>query len=93
MARASTPAASWTLGVFETCDIRVVDEYVSGLHARITRDRSGQVWLEDCGSTNGTYVQFSADGPKVRVCAPVLIHPGVVVWLGARTSIPWSAPL
>lgn len=83
------PVACWILGTSDSCEIRVDDEYVSGRHARIFRDRSGQVWLEDLGSTNGTYLQRGG-GPRVKVHGPTLIKPGDTVWLGGRTSIPWS---
>ena len=53
----------------------VRDEFSSGLHARITPRRDG-VWVEDTGSTNGTYVN------GVRLTAPRKLSPGDVVRIG-----------
>ena len=53
----------------------VRDEFYSGLHARITPRRDG-VWVEDTGSTNGTYVN------GVRLTAPRKLSPGDVVRIG-----------
>jgi pSer/pThr/pTyr-binding forkhead associated (FHA) protein len=38
-----------------TFDVRVEDPFASSAHARID-DRGGERWLEDMGSTNGTYL-------------------------------------
>lgn len=37
------------------CQIVITDTYASMIHARIFR-KDGKVWLEDMGSTNGTYL-------------------------------------
>ena len=37
------------------CGVHVEDAYTSNLHARVFR-RDGAVWVEDLGSTNGTWV-------------------------------------
>ena len=45
-----------TLGRGGGCAIPLTfDTFVSQVHARVT-DRDGQLWLEDVGSTNGTYL-------------------------------------
>lgn len=44
-----------TIGRWRTNDVVVGDRYVSGRHAAIYR-RNNEYWLEDLGSTNGTYL-------------------------------------
>ena len=44
-----------TLGRAAGCGVRVEDSYTSNLHARLFR-RNGTLWVEDLGSTNGTWV-------------------------------------
>ncbi len=51
------------------------DEFSSGRHARFEPRRDG-VWVEDTGSTNGTYVN------GVRVTAPRKLSPGDVIRIG-----------
>ena len=43
------------IGRGESCQIRVSDTYVSAAHARIF-NRDGSWYVEDLGSTNGTYL-------------------------------------
>lgn len=58
------------------------DPYVSTRHARTWRDTEGRVWIEDLGSTNGTFVN------ERRVWQATGIGPGDVVRVG-RTPLPW----
>ncbi len=59
-----------TLGRSSGCDIALADDsYVSQRHARLYRSE-GRVWLEDLGSTNGTYLNSKP------VSAPVVLHRG-----------------
>lgn len=51
------------------------DEYASARHARIEPRRDG-VWIEDIGSTNGTFVNGS------RVTKPRRLAPGDVIRVG-----------
>src|SRR5579872_2319708 len=44
-----------TLGRAAGCGVRVDDAFTSNIHARLFR-RDGSLWLEDLGSTNGTWV-------------------------------------
>ncbi|HEU4490045.1 MAG TPA: FHA domain-containing protein [Jiangellales bacterium] len=44
-----------TVGRSPDCTLPVDDEYVSTRHARLV-PRDGQWWVEDLGSTNGTYI-------------------------------------
>jgi hypothetical protein len=45
------------------------DSFVSSRHARVFR-RGGEVWVEDLGSTNGTFVN------SARISAPTVLRPG-----------------
>ncbi len=59
-----------TLGRGSDCDVALADDsYVSQRHARLYR-KDGRVWLEDLGSTNGTYLNAKP------VSAPVALHRG-----------------
>jgi pSer/pThr/pTyr-binding forkhead associated (FHA) protein len=69
---------SITLGRAATCDLVIADNYVSNVHARIYL-RDGSYWLEDLGSTNGTYVNRS------RVSTPTQIGPGDDIRIGKAT--------
>ncbi len=51
------------------------DEYASSKHARIEPRRDG-VWLEDIGSTNGTYLN------GIRLTRPKRLAPGDIVRIG-----------
>ena len=47
------------------CQVTVDDTYVSQLHARVF-SRDGQLFVEDLGSTNGTYLNLKkVQGPMV----------------------------
>jgi len=65
-----------TVGRATSNDIRLVDdEFASGTHARIEPRRDG-VWVEDIGSTNGTYVNGT------RLGRPHKLASGDVVRIG-----------
>jgi pSer/pThr/pTyr-binding forkhead associated (FHA) protein len=53
----------------------VRDEFTSGRHARID-PRGDGVWIEDAGSTNGTFVN------GVRLTTPRRLSPGDVIRIG-----------
>jgi len=69
---------SVTIGRAASCDLVVSDNYVSNVHARIFA-KDGAYWLEDLGSTNGTYVN------RGKVGVPVAIGPGDEVRVGKAT--------
>ncbi len=54
------------------------DTFVSQIHARVFR-RDGDMYVEDLGSTNGTYLN------KKKVTAPVVIRKGDKVQFGRTT--------
>jgi len=68
-----------TIGRAEDSTLVVADDYASANHARLV-PRGGQWFIEDLGSTNGTYL----DRAKINGPTPVPI--GVPIRIG-RTSI------
>ena len=65
-----------TVGRAAGCQVALEDNYVSQLHARVfTRD--GGVWVEDLGSTNGTYLNDQ------RVSAPLALRRGDLLKVGS----------
>jgi pSer/pThr/pTyr-binding forkhead associated (FHA) protein len=56
-----------TIGRSPGCGVAMPDDiYTSTLHARLFRN-NGQVWIEDLGSTNGTFVNSEQIGQAVRL--------------------------
>jgi len=64
-----------TLGRAQDCTIVLDDDYASSRHARIF-PRDGQWWVEDLGSTNGTYLD------RNRLTSPTTVPLGVPVRVG-----------
>jgi pSer/pThr/pTyr-binding forkhead associated (FHA) protein len=64
-----------TLGRAQDCTIVLDDDYASSRHARIF-PRDGQWWVEDLGSTNGTYLD------RNRLTSPTTVPVGVPVRVG-----------
>jgi hypothetical protein len=60
------------------CDIVLADPTISGRHA-VLDFREGAWWVEDLGSTNGTFV----NGNRVHADSPALLRSGDVLELGA----------
>ena len=72
-----------TVGRASGCGVHVEDAYTSNLHARVFR-RDGAVWVEDLGSTNGTWVNAEKiDGPT-RLGRGDLLQVGGTVFEMAR---------
>jgi pSer/pThr/pTyr-binding forkhead associated (FHA) protein len=69
---------SITLGRAATCDLALSDTYVSNVHARIFQ-KDGAWWVEDLGSTNGTYMN------RAKVAVPTPVGPGDQIRLGKAT--------
>lgn len=65
-------------------DLPLSDEYLSNRHARVY-ERDGRLFVEDMGSTNGTYV----NGQRVYASA---LHGGDVIGVG-RLSVEVLAPV
>ena len=69
-------AAEVTVGRAPGCGVSLPDSTVSQLHARVFR-RDGRLYIEDLGSTNGTWVN------RVRVGAPAVLKRGDRVQVGS----------
>jgi FHA domain len=70
-------SASLTLGRGAQNDLALdSDDFASARHARIDPRRDG-VWVEDVGSTNGTYVNGA------RITKPRALRPGDVIRVGS----------
>jgi diguanylate cyclase (GGDEF)-like protein len=68
------------LGRGETCEVQIQDTGVSRKHARVMLDATGEVWLEDLDSTNGTFVEnhrierrLLRDGDKIQLGRTTII--------------------
>jgi hypothetical protein len=68
-----------TMGRAEDSTLVITDDYASAKHARLV-PRAGQWYLEDLGSTNGTYLD------RAKVSAPTPVPLGVPIRIG-RTSL------
>jgi pSer/pThr/pTyr-binding forkhead associated (FHA) protein len=72
-------AAEATVGRAGGCAVALADEsFVSQIHGRLFR-RDGDLWVEDLGSTNGTFL----NGKKVT--RPVALRKGDKVQFGRTT--------
>jgi hypothetical protein len=68
-------ATSMLVGRAPECEIRVDDTYASQQHARVF-GRGGGWYVEDLGSTNGTFVNDQ------RLGAPAMVQPGDKIRVG-----------
>ncbi len=68
-----------TIGRAEDSTLVITDDFASARHARIV-PRDGQWFVEDLGSTNGTYLD------RGKVSAPTPVPLGVPIRIG-RTSL------
>jgi pSer/pThr/pTyr-binding forkhead associated (FHA) protein len=66
---------SLTIGRSPDCELRIEDTYASNQHARLFA-RNGGWYVEDLGSTNGTFVNDQ------RLAAPALVQPGDRIRIG-----------
>ncbi|MGH9286540.1 MAG: FHA domain-containing protein, partial [Acidimicrobiales bacterium] len=64
-----------TLGRAAGCQVRLDDTFVSQLHARIFR-RDDHFWVEDLGSSNGTYLNRRGTQSRDKVSGPVALGRG-----------------
>lgn len=72
------------IGRSADCQIILDDDYVSTRHARVLADSSGGWYVEDLGSTNGTYVNGQ------RITVPTTITMADTVRIG-RTQLKLEA--
>jgi len=68
-----------SIGRAEDSTVVITDDYASARHARLV-PRAGQWYIEDLGSTNGTYLD------RGKVSAPTPVPLGVPIRIG-RTSL------
>lgn len=71
--------AQITIGRAEDSTLVITDDYASAKHARLV-PREGQWFLEDLGSTNGTYLD------RTKVTGPMPVPLGVPIRIG-RTAL------
>ncbi len=64
-----------TLGRAAGCQVTIDDTYASQIHARVFQ-RDTQVYVEDLGSTNGTYLN------RRKVTGPMVVQPGDRLQIG-----------
>lgn len=64
-----------TVGRASGCQVKVEDTYASQLHARIFR-KNGELFVEDLGSTNGTYLNRRGTRNKEKVTGPLSLKLG-----------------
>lgn len=74
----------FVIGHRPNADISIDDPWVSWDHARLSWNQDGSCWIDDLGSTNGTYVNC------VRVKRELLRHEDIV-FLG-KTHVIFLAP-
>jgi pSer/pThr/pTyr-binding forkhead associated (FHA) protein len=70
--------ASMVIGRAPEAELRLDDTFVSSQHARIF-GRNGSWYVEDLGSTNGTFVN------EQRLMAPAMVQPGDSIRIGQTT--------
>lgn len=68
-----------TVGRAAGCGVRVDDAYTSNIHARLFR-RDGSLWLEDLGSTNGTWVNGERLDGATRLSRGDVLQVGATVF-------------
>ncbi len=64
-----------TIGRAAGCQVTIDDTYASQLHARVFQ-RDGQIFVEDIGSTNGTYLN------RKKVSGPMVVQRGDQLQIG-----------
>jgi pSer/pThr/pTyr-binding forkhead associated (FHA) protein len=64
-----------TIGRAAGCQVTIDDTYASQLHARVFQ-RDGQIFVEDIGSTNGTYLN------RKKVTGPMVLQRGDQLQIG-----------
>jgi pSer/pThr/pTyr-binding forkhead associated (FHA) protein len=81
----TAPATHWLIGREADCDLIIPHPEVSGRHCRLLRTADGRFWVEDLGSTNGTFARGQ------RIASTVEVEPGELVLLGPSVPMPWPA--
>ncbi len=68
-------SASMVVGRGPECELRIEDTYASTQHARLF-GKNGAWYVEDLGSTNGTFVN------EQKLAAPAMVQPGDKIRVG-----------
>ncbi len=74
-------AEELTVGRAAGCQVRIQDTFASQLHARIYR-REGQLYIEDLGSTNGTYLNRKGTKNREKIAGALPLRSGDKVVIG-----------
>jgi pSer/pThr/pTyr-binding forkhead associated (FHA) protein len=77
---------SWDIGTRADCDVVVDSPVVSARHCQLTQTADGY-FLNDLGSTNGTFVNGS------QITSPTRLSPGASITLGRTMPMPWPPEL
>jgi pSer/pThr/pTyr-binding forkhead associated (FHA) protein len=77
---------SWDIGTRADCDVVVDSPVVSARHCQLTQTADGY-FLNDLGSTNGTFVNGS------QITSPTRLSPGASITLGRTMTMPWPPEL
>jgi hypothetical protein len=72
-----------TVGRAPGCGVRVDDAFTSSIHARLY-PREGSLWVEDLGSTNGTWVNAEQAVGPTRMSRGDVLQVGGTVFEVAR---------
>jgi pSer/pThr/pTyr-binding forkhead associated (FHA) protein len=72
-----------TVGRAAGCGVRLEDAYTSSIHARLFR-RNGSLWVEDLGSTNGTWVNAERISSAMKLGKGDLLQVGGTVFEVSR---------
>jgi transcriptional regulator with PAS, ATPase and Fis domain len=75
----------WLVGSDESCDVRILDAYVSGMHCIIERRDDGTLAVRDRASRNGTYI----DGNPIEKAE---LLAGSYVSIGRSTLLAIASP-
>jgi pSer/pThr/pTyr-binding forkhead associated (FHA) protein len=75
---------AWIIGRDADCDLVVNQSAVSGQHCRLSETAYGY-YLEDLGSSNGTFVNGN------RIASSVPVVPSDNITLGRKVKMPWPS--
>jgi pSer/pThr/pTyr-binding forkhead associated (FHA) protein len=70
---------AYTIGRGQKADIVIADASVSRIHAELVSTDDGRLYLTDCGSKYGTFIQRDSEWKKIR---QVYVRPRDPVKLG-----------
>jgi len=72
------PEAGLLIGRSSSCDLRLEDEFTSAEHCKISVE-NGTFFIEDMGSTNGTFIDGEQIDRKSPISAGQKVQIGVTV--------------